>query len=69
MREDFITIHINVTVDQAIATIRQNPPRSRVIYFYVVDDDNRLQGVLPTRRMFALAGEVDSDDPSTCPAI
>src|SRR5581483_8234357 len=51
MRGDFIPIHVNATVDQALATIRQNPPKGRVIYFYVVDDDHRLQGVLPTRRL------------------
>jgi magnesium transporter len=51
MRGDFIPVHDSVTVDQALATIRQHPPKGRVIYFYVVDDDNRLRGVLPTRRL------------------
>ena len=29
----------------------RNPPSSRVTYFYVVDDDGRLQGVVPVRRL------------------
>ena len=37
--------------------MRANPPPSRVIYFYVVDDEGRLQGVVPTRRLL-----LNSDD-------
>jgi magnesium transporter len=31
--------------------MRQHPPAGRIIYFYVVDADNRLHGVVPTRRL------------------
>ena len=31
--------------------IRDNPPEGRIIYFYVVDSDDKLRGVVPTRRM------------------
>jgi magnesium transporter len=51
MRRDFSRLHVNQTVGEALAAIRQQSPEGRVIYFYVVDDDNRLQGVVPTRRL------------------
>jgi magnesium transporter len=51
MRRDFSRLHVDQTVGEALAAIRQHPPEGRVIYFYVVDDDNRLQGVVPTRRL------------------
>jgi magnesium transporter len=51
MRRDFSRIHIGQTVGEALATIRQQPTEGRVIYFYVVGDDMRLQGVVPTRRL------------------
>ncbi len=51
MRRDFSRLHVNQTVGEALETIRQHPPEGRVIYFYVVDDDSRLQGVVPTRRL------------------
>jgi magnesium transporter len=51
MRSDFARLHISQTLEEALTTIRREPPGGRVIYFYVVDDENRLQGVVPTRRL------------------
>src|SRR5436305_9966914 len=51
MRRDYSRLHVHQTVGGALETIRRQPPEGRVIYFYVVDDDNRLQGVVPTRRL------------------
>jgi magnesium transporter len=51
LRRDFSRLRVNQTMGQALEAIRQQPPKGRVIYFYVVDDDNRLQGVVPTRRL------------------
>jgi magnesium transporter len=51
MRPDFSRLHVNQTVGEALETIRQQRREGRVIYFYVVDDDSRLQGVVPTRRL------------------
>lgn len=42
---------IDQTVGDAIDGIRQNPTDARIIYFYVVNADNVLQGVVPTRRL------------------
>lgn len=50
-REDFTTLAQNLTVEQALAAIRQQGIGEKVIYFYVVDDAQRLVGVVPTRRL------------------
>ena len=51
MRTDFAKLHMGQTVGEALASLREKPPEGRIIYFYVVDDDNRLKGVVPTRRL------------------
>lgn len=51
MRTDCARVNVGHTVGQAIAAIRAQPPEGRIIYFYVVDDAERLQGVVPTRRL------------------
>lgn len=51
MHQDFTRIRAAQTVGEALEWLRQNPPPGRVIYFYVVDEDGRLQGVVPTRRL------------------
>jgi len=40
-----------MTVEQALGAIRQQGLGERIIYFYVVDEQDRLAGVLPTRRL------------------
>ena len=56
MRTDFARLHINQTVGEALTAIREKPPEGRIIYFYVVDDENRLKGVIPTRRLLLQVG-------------
>jgi magnesium transporter len=51
MRTDVARLNVNQTVDEALASLRENPPEGRIIYLYVVDDENRLKGVVPTRRL------------------
>lgn len=51
MRTDFAQLRVGQTADEALAAVRAAPPSGRVIYFYVVDDEGRLQGVVPTRRL------------------
>ncbi|MBA2535510.1 MAG: CBS domain-containing protein, partial [Rubrobacter sp.] len=41
----------DMTVQEALDQIRQEGLGERVIYFYAVDEDKRLAGVLPTRRL------------------
>jgi len=62
MRPNISCINIRQTVGEALAAIRSNPPAGRVIYFYVVDDDNRLHGVVPTRRLLLSPLEQEVSD-------
>jgi magnesium transporter len=51
MHQDFTRVSLGETVGGALDGLRQDPPKGRIIYFYVVDDEGRLQGVVPTRRL------------------
>ncbi len=50
-RKDFATLNQKFTVEQALASIRQRGVGEKIVYFYVVDDDEQLVGVVPTRRL------------------
>lgn len=50
-RTDFVQISVDQTISEALAQARLSKPGGRIIYFYVVDQERRLQGVLPTRRL------------------
>jgi magnesium transporter len=50
-RRDFPQLRQDFTVDQALDAIRLQGLGEKVVYFYVVDDQQRLVGVLPTRRL------------------
>jgi magnesium transporter len=51
MRGDFVCLRADQTVAEGLAAIRQAPPQTRVVYFYVIDEQNRLLGVVPTRQL------------------
>jgi NhaA family Na+:H+ antiporter len=51
MHKDFTRLRAGQTVGEALDWLRRNPPSERIIYFYVVDEDGRLKGVVPTRRL------------------
>jgi magnesium transporter len=51
MRTDFTRLGVEQTVGEALAAIRQSQPEGRIIYFYVVDAEDHLKGVVPTRRL------------------
>jgi magnesium transporter len=50
-RKDFNSLNKKLTVDDALKKIREEGIGERIVYFYVVDDDEKLVGVLPTRRI------------------
>jgi len=50
-RKDFATLNQALTIDQALASIRQRGVGEKIVYFYVVDDEEKLVGVVPTRRL------------------
>ena len=51
MRRDFSRVYVDQTVGEALDSIRKQSLDGRVIYFYVLDDEDRLRGVVPTRRL------------------
>ena len=50
-RVDQPLLKADMTVEQALGAIRQQGLGERIIYFYAVDERDRLAGVLPTRRL------------------
>jgi magnesium transporter len=50
-RKDFPLLDAEMTVGAALERIRREGVGERVIYFFAVDPDRRLVGVLPTRRL------------------
>ena len=51
MRFDFCKVKAEQTVEGALHDLRVQQPEGRIIYFYVLDDADRLAGVVPTRRL------------------
>ena len=51
MRPDPTRVRSDLTVAQALDYIRNHEIGGRVVYFYVVDPDDKLVGVIPTRRL------------------
>lgn len=50
-REDFATLNQKLTIEQALASIRQRGVGENIVYFYVTNDEEQLVGVVPTRRL------------------
>ncbi len=56
-RRDVATLRQDLTVQEALNVIRGRALGEKIVYFYVVDAEDRLAGVLPTRRL--LTGALD----------
>ena len=61
-RKDFPLLDAESTVGQALDRIRREGVGERVIYFFAVDPDKRLVGVLPTRRLLTSPLEAKLSD-------
>lgn len=46
------------TVDVALKKLQQKHIDPRIIYFYVVDQENKLVGVIPTRKLLLCSGDL-----------
>ena len=57
MRTELARLRVDLTVGEALAAIRQSPPPARIVYFYVVDDTERLRGVIPARALLLSSPE------------
>ena len=60
-RTDLPLLRANMTVAEALETIRREGIGERIIYFYAIDENERLVGVLPTRRLLTSALETTLD--------
>lgn len=60
--DDFVALRARSSVAEALECIRSSRTQSAILYFYVVDDEDRLVGVVPTRRLLtsSLAASVES---------
>src|ERR1043166_1919444 len=56
-RRDFPLLGVTMTVGEALERIRREGVGERVIYFYAVDEQKRLVGVVPTRRLLTASLE------------
>jgi len=63
-RRDVATLREDVCVGEALELIRAQGEAlgEKVVYFYVVDQDDRLAGVLPTRRLLTSAPNIPLRD-------
>jgi magnesium transporter len=50
-RQDFPIIRDSVTVGEALNIIRREGVGERIIYFYIINDEGQLAGIIPTRRL------------------
>ena len=56
-RPPVLVLHPVLTINEALGRIRASATASAIHYFYVVDDDNRLVGVVPSRKLLAAEPE------------
>jgi magnesium transporter len=69
VNRDFVRLRPELTVGEALLEIRRQRPASRIIYFYVLDDQGRLLGVVPTRRLLLSEFEAKLGDVMIHPVI
>jgi magnesium transporter len=55
VRTDFLVLNKDRTIQEAADTIRRHGGGDNFAYFYVVNDDQQLVGVLPTRKLLTTA--------------
>lgn len=72
-RADFVQVGASQSLAEALEEVRRAKPTGRIVYFYAVDEEGRLVGVVPTRRLLlgeptTLISDVMVRDPVTLPA-
>lgn len=55
LRPAAATVGVGETAEQVLGRLRQGQVADRIVYFYVLDGEQRLVGVVPTRRLLASA--------------
>lgn len=61
-RKDLPLLQARMSVQEALETIRREGVGERVIYFYAIDEQGRLVGVLPTRRLLTASLETSLEE-------
>ncbi|HLA10199.1 MAG TPA: CBS domain-containing protein [Pyrinomonadaceae bacterium] len=61
-RKDFPIIRENLNVGEALSIIRREGIGEQIIYFYVINDDGQLVGIIPTRRLLTSMPTVSITD-------
>src|ERR1700676_4056801 len=51
MRRDYTSLTVDQTIAGALDSLRTQNLAEKIIYFYVLDADRKLVGVVPTRRL------------------
>ena len=72
-RRDYVQIAAGQTIGEALAEVRRANPTGRIVYFYAVDPDGRLVGVVSTRRLLlsppeTRVADIMDRDPFALPA-
>ncbi len=72
MTKDLVALHSGATVREAVREIRTNFPNEDLHYVYVVDESERLIGIIPLRRLvlsdgLVRLGDICERDPVTVP--
>ncbi len=62
LRKDFVTLARTLTVAESIDVIRRAAAGNPIQYYYVVESDGRLVGVLPLRRLITFPPEKRIDE-------
>ncbi len=57
IRHDFAQLRETMTAREALEAVRREGIGEKIVYFYVLDEERRLVGVLPTRRLLTAALE------------
>ena len=61
-RKDLPLLRAGMNVQDALEAIRREGIGERIIYFYAVDEDGRLAGVLPTRRLLTASPQTKLEE-------
>ena len=69
MRSDPTRIRSDLSVAEALDYIRDHEIGGRVVYFYVVDADDKLVGVIPTRRLLRAQPDAPITDVMISPVV
>jgi magnesium transporter len=51
LRRDFVPLNATWTVGEALERLRTRDLGEKIVYFYAVDGNGRLEGIVPTRRL------------------